>query len=579
MSLYTFDRNDAYRFAQFMGISTRERGDELIFEYCPYCQGQTRKKEKFSINLDKGVFNCFRASCGKHGNMIDLADFFDFSLNEDVDRFLKRGDWANRYKPLAGKKPVVVKDEAVKYLTHRGISEDIVRKYEVTVNDRGNLCFPFRDTTGNIWFIKYRNMHFKKGEDGSKEWCSANTKPILFGMNHCEDFTRLVITEGQCDSLACATAGIKNATSVPMGACNKNWIPHCYSWIQKFNEIVVFGDCEHGHITLVEMVQNYFENKKISVVREEDYQGCKDANDLLILHGKQAVIDAVENAEPILNKAVIDFSTIKPVDFNKVEKIKTGFPKLDGLIGGGFMVGQTILLSGERGKGKSTLASQFVVEALSQNANSFIYSGELSNEQVKTWLNSQLYGTSDLDEKQKRQCDRYYVGRCFGINDMTLSGRELLPIIKDTVIKKNIKFIVIDNLMSALTGDDSEKLYHRQSEFVGELVRMSKAMDLVVILIAHPRKGNGVFRNDDVSGSGDITNRVDIVMSYDVDPDREEVSELRMLRITKNRFVGKLGSFELWYEEKSKRISQYSTDFSRDYLDFGFVPENIEIPF
>lgn len=579
MGLYTFDRNDAFRFASFMGINTRVHGDELVFEYCPYCKGQTRKKDKFAINLEKGVFNCFRASCGKHGNMIDLADFFDFSLNEDVDRYLKRGDWANRYKPLAGKEPVEVKDEAVKYLTGRGISESIVKKYEVTVDDRGILVFPFRDPKGNVWFKKFRNMHFDKDRDSNKEWCTADTKPILFGMNHCEDFKRLVVTEGQCDSLACATAGVKNAVSVPMGAYNKNWIPHCYNWVQNFEEIVVFGDCEHGHITLVDIIQNYFDNKNVKVVREEDYKGCKDANDILRVHGKRALVDAVENAEPILNKAVIDFSTVKAVDFNKVPKIKSGFPKLDGLIGGGFMVGQTILLSGERGKGKSTVASQFIIEALSQGNNCFVYSGELSNDQVKSWMNSQLYGTSPLDEKQERQCDRFYVGRLFGFNDITLNGRELLPIIKDTVIKKNIKMILIDNLMSALTDDNTENLYRRQSEFVGELVRMSKAMDLVVILIAHPRKGNGVFRNDEVSGSGDITNRVDIVMSYDVDPDREEIQDLRLLRITKNRFVGKLGSFELWYEEKSKRISQYRDDFTRDYLDYTFVSDEQEIPF
>lgn len=579
MALYTFDRNDAYRFASFMGINTKERGDELIFEYCPFCKGQTKKKEKFSINLSKGVFNCFRASCGKHGNMIALSDFFDFSLNEDVDRYLKRGDWANRYKPLAGKEPVEVKDEAVKYLMGRGISEEVVKKYEVTVDERGNLCFPFRDPKGVIWFKKFRNMNFVKGRDSHKEWCTTDTKPILFGMNHCEDFTKLVITEGQCDSLACTTAGVKNAVSVPMGACNKNWIPHCYDWVQKFEEIVVFGDCEEGHITLVEMVQNYFDNKKVSVVRMEDYRGFKDANDILKGCGRRAVYEAVQNAEPILNKAVIDFATVKAVDFSKVPKIKSGFPKLDGLIGGGFMVGTTVLLSGERGKGKSTVASQFIVEALSQGNNCFIYSGELSNSQVKNWLDSQLYGTSPLDEKQERQCSRFYAGRLWGINDISLNGRELLPIIKDTVLKKNIKMILIDNLMSVLTGDDTENLYRRQSEFVGELVSMSKKLELVVILIAHPRKGNGVFRNDEVAGSGDITNRVDIVMSYDVDPDREEIQELRKLKITKNRFLGKLGNFELWYDEKSKRISEYQHDFSRNYLEDAVIAEGMEIPF
>ena len=71
------------------------------------------------------------------------------------------------------------------------------------------MYFHFFDEKGKIQFVKYRKTDFDKSKDANKEWCEANCKPILFGMKQCEDFTTLVITEGQIDSLSVATAGIK----------------------------------------------------------------------------------------------------------------------------------------------------------------------------------------------------------------------------------------------------------------------------------------------------------------------------------------------------------------------------------
>ena len=87
------------------------------------------------------------------------------------------------------------------------------------------------------------------------------------------------------------------------------------------------------------------------------------------------------------------------------------------------------------------------------------------------------------------------------------------------------------------------------------------------MLIAHPRKSKNEFENDDVSGSADITNRVDVVMSYDRPPDKEHPEEnQRTLKVTKNRTTGKLGKLEVFYSEDSKRISDDNNNFVRDYL-------------
>ena len=109
------------------------------------------------------------------------------------------------------------------------------------------------------------------------------------------------------------------------------------------------------------------------------------------------------------------------------------------------------------------------------------------------------------------------------------------------------------------------------------MTRYAKQLNCTFILVAHPRKSYGTLNNNDISGSADIVNRVDTVMSYSRDSERE-IPELRVIEVTKNRLTGKLGKFDTWFSENSRRISENPKDFSKDYLNFKGV-EEAEIPF
>lgn len=580
--IYEFKGDDAYRFADHLGIRTKTKGDELVFSKCPYCKQPTKSKEKFAINLRTGQFNCFRASCGAHGNMITLSKDFDFQLSEEVDRYFNRNNWNGRFRKFSDKHKES-SDKAIEYLKSRGISESVCKEYEITSREDKPevVVFPFRNENGELKFIKYRNTEYQKGiTKGSKEWCEKDCMPILFGMNKCKDFSRLVITEGQIDSLSVTEAGISNAVSVPTGAMGSTWVPHCYDWVNKFDEIVVFGDCEKGKVTLTEMIQSRFNGKNVKFVRVEDYQGYKDANEMLQNLGSGSIVSAINNAQAPLSNMVIDMASVEYRNFDSIPKIPTGFKELDRVLKGGYMFGTVVLLTGKRGNGKSTIGSQFVCEALKSNYNCFIYSGELPNFWVKDWIDVQLYGKQQLTNSQVERCENFYRDRLFLYNSdiiETDETEELIKIISDTIIKKDIKFILIDNLMSALEADYDESLYRKQSTFVGRLAKLSKALQVVVVLIAHPRKspknGNREFENDDVSGSGDITNKVDIIMSYDKPSESDLIcEEHRVLRVTKNRLWGWLTKIDLFYSDESRRTSENREDFSRDYLadDDGF---------
>lgn len=563
---YTFKANDVLDFARTIGADTHQKGDELFFRYCPKCRGGRGDTDTFSVNLENGTFKCFRATCDYHGHFVELARDFDYDLGFGEKRV---------YKKLP-QKPFVVRDEAIAYMATRGIGEAVCRKYEITSrkDNKNVIVFPFFDEQGVLRFVKYRNAKFRKGIDKNKEWSETDTMPIPFGMKQCQGFDRLVITEGQIDSLSLAECGIKNAVSVPTGATGFTWVTNCYDWISKFKEIIVFGDNEHGKITLADGLRARL-SMTIKVVRRKDYLGEKDANDILLKYGKSAVVRAVESAEVPKLENVKDLSTVQNVDLNSLQKIKTNIPTVDKIIGG-LVMGQLIVLTGKRGEGKSTFMSQLVCEALEQQETVFIYSGELADYHFKRWIDYQLAGPDNvrgslnpygdfeytLSESALNAITTWYRGRAYIYDNSWIPENENeLESLPDTIEKAikqyGIRLVCIDNLMTAMeTVNDNTQLNLAQSNFVGKLKKIAVKYDVAVILIAHPRKSREDITNDDVSGSSDITNKADVVMSYQ----RVDGSDTcnGKLFITKNRLFGKYAvgdrAILLRYDDATKRI-------------------------
>ena len=562
--MYEFKSSDVLDFANYIGAEVKQKGNELFFKYCPRCKGGGGDKDTFSVNLETGAFKCFRASCDYHGHFVELARDFGFKLDDEQER---------KYRKLPQPK-IESKPKAIEWLEKRGISADVVKRYKITVQkDNDNiLVFPFYDEQGVMQFVKYRKMDFDKERDKSKEWCEKDTMPILFGMAQCEDFTRLVITEGQIDSLSVASCGIKNAVSVPTGALGFTWLANCWDWINKFEEIVVFGDYEKGKITLIETLEKRIQGK-VKCVRCEDYLCEKDANDILRKYGKEAIIKAVENAELREVKYVKRLANVEEVNLTDLPKIKTGIRQLDRVCGG-LLRGHVVLLSGKRGEGKSTFMSQIVAEAIEQDNAVFVYSGELPNYHFKNWLDLQIAGNKYVSTRQNEYGDneyyltddtvkainKWYYDKAFIFDNSAVTDNEyegLLKVIIDSICRYDIKLVCIDNLMTAMDCDVNTDLYRQQSSFVKSLEKLAQQYDVAIILVAHPKKTQGDFDNDTVSGSSDITNAVSFVFNYQRAKDGSEHDS--ELMITKNRLNGKIltgdNSIKLYYSEKSKRVT------------------------
>lgn len=577
---YELKRADIFDFASSMHCDTREKGDELEFLYCPRCHGGAHQdKWTFSINLNSGAFKCLRASCDYQGHFVELCRDFDYRLEYEQPAKIYR------QLPQPKKKPES-RNEAVRYLQSRGISEAVTKRFHITVDKKNPkvLVFPFFDDAGKLVFMKYRQTDFQKGRDKNKEWSEKDTMPILFGMDQCDpNLKRLIITEGQIDSLSVIEAGFENAVSVPTGATGFTWLKPCWIWLMQFKEIIVFGDCEHGKITLLDTLTARLPKEiTIKAVQIKDYLGEKDANDILRKYGPKAIARCIEGAKVPELSNVKDLADVQRVDINQLDKIPTGIYELDQVIRG-MAMGQLVILTGKRGEGKSTFMSQLIVEALENKRTVFVYSGELADFHFKRWLDYQLAGNHSLDETKNKygsfdyslpdeteaKINEWYRGRAFIYDNNYLADSdqnefETLPeTIEKAILKYNVQMVCVDNLMTAMERvTEQNNLYLAQSNFVGRLKAIAMKYSVVIVLVAHPRKASGtefLDDNDLVAGSADITNKADIVLKYSrCNPDEYGCDSL--IKVTKNRLVGSLRlrndeAIKVNYSAQSKRIT------------------------
>lgn len=607
--MYTYSADDLDRLRLHIGGETRERGNELEWKRCPYCDGGDHgDKWTFSVNKETGQFICMRSSCGMKGAFVQLARDFNLELQDDVKEDYKTfdGSFVNRIDMWEATA------DSQKMLLKRGIPEGITSLYRVTTygDKPGLLVFPFFDDKSILNTIKYRNTSFVKGETkGSKEWWEKNTKPILYGMWLCSYGGSLVVTEGQIDALSLAAAGIQNPVSVPGGAKNFKWVKYCREFVEKFSEIIVFGDCENGKITLVDEMCDSFPDMKVRKVRFQDYLHCKDANEIL-----QALQDngdyepafealrmCVENAVDARQLPIKPLSSIEWHYSDDDQVIRTGFRSLDKEIRG-LSYGQLVILTGWSGDGKSNFASQLTVNIAAQDIKCLIYSGELSNRLVKEQIAFIAAGAGRItdtlkdgllkrrlrDEEQTRDAltrwmqDRLYIWEDVPITTDSTDKNDTARFIKllEMAVKAfQIKFVLLDNLMTLLTVQDDKDAYLAQTNTIKALKTLAQQLDVVVMLVAHPRKSTNATREltqDSISGAKDIVNLADMLFVYTRHSDQEKAKYPRRLNLLKNRrngilLEGKAGVY-LGYDSKSNRIGETKQDIERDYLK-GYAPE------
>ncbi len=194
---------------------------------------------------------------------------------------------------------------------------------------------------------------------------------------------------------------------------------------------------------------------------------------------------------------------------------RSGISELDRILGGGIVTGSLILLGGEPGVGKSTLALQI---ALALNSKKILYvSGEESEEQI-----------SLRAKRMKGSNPECYI----------LSETDLESILTHA---ENIKpgLMIIDSIQTISTGilESSAGSVSQVKECAAQLLKYSKMTGIPVFLIGH------ITKDGTLAGPKVLEHIVDVVLYFEGDNNYV----YRILRSVKNRFgsTSELGIFEM----------------------------------
>lgn len=297
--------------------------------------------------------------------------------------------------------------------------------------------------------------------------------------------------------------------------------------------------------------------------------------------------DKIEELAKIDVSKLKYYKTSNEIDMSSNENvfyIKTGIKDIDKYIKG-FALGELSVWSGGNGSGKSTLLSQLAIESFRKGNNVLIFSGELKDNRLMKWLNLQICGKSNLYHND--QYDYYYPRDLQKVMDFSNNklfiydneiGNDINKIIfaiYDAVKNKNVKMVILDNLMSMNLGENKDK-YDAQTKLITELSDMAKRLNIHIHFVCHPRKSTSFLRKYDISGTADLTNIADnVFIVHRVNNDFiKQTSEMfkwnkdndiyqysNIIEICKNREQGIQDMFiGQYFEAETKRFLNYKNE-------------------
>ena len=563
---------------------------------CPFCHGGEHNDQySFYVGLYNGTYYCHRAGCGAKGSFYSLANHFGEKINNDGFKINVHQNTKKLYELPDEETFHPATDVIYKYFESRHISKETVDAFHIMSDDEGNIVFPFyRNKT--LTYVKMREPRkYVKGESNRpKEWQLANTEAIPFNMDGVSFKKPLFITEGQIDSMALYEAGITNVISVPSGCRNLEFVTTCWDWFEKFSQIVLFGDNDEPGLEMIHtLLARLGEDRCLVPPQYPEFifngqqtgKMCKDANEILYCYGPEQLKEFAELCEPAPLKGVINAADIVYVDPMSIPRVMTNIRELDNTIGG-LAQGALTLLSGKRSEGKSTITGELALNAIEQGEKVAFYSGELSAQNWLNWIMLQATERQYLDVRMDDRTGKAYTyvpyevqqrirkwidGKLFLLDNASLEMEDQSEAILSTFTMIARRYapalFIVDNLMSSISTAEEE--LKAQTKFSNALKKFATKFRTHVILIAHPRKSKPGerFTNDTVSGSANLTNVSDTVLSI----------EKPNIRITKNREFGKCGFIQCSYDPANRRIFQTNmgdrTVYSWNHADLN-VPLN-----
>lgn len=502
---------------EFINIGIEPKGNETQQKVrCPKCKtlGKENWKDNcMSINLVEGIYNCHK--CTWQGTVKRFEKMREYRLPNK-----------NNMKNLS--------EKGRKFLNDRGITDKVIdRNKIVSSSDDRNIYFPYFK---NGDFINYK----KRGVDGKFFAQAKDAQPIIYNYDGVKGKEKIVICEGEIDSLSWEVAGVSWHTSVNMGAPNVTdksidkkleCLTTCYDVFDEASYIYIATDNDDNGRNLQQELIRRFGAEKCRIV---DLRPFKDANEVLVSEGAESLRNRLKMAETPKVEGVFEVDDVVESMLDGFENgqergTTTYIPQVDNAWT--WRSGEVNIWTGYQNEGKSLFLNQLAtIKAFHDGWKFGVFSPE--NMPMKDFFNDivEMYIGKSADPYYKNNQmtkDEYleaidFVKRHFFLiyPQKNFNLDSIFERAKFLVKTKGIRSLIIDpynTVQHKMYRGEREDLYI--SRFMSELKRFAVDNKISVNLVAHqvtPMKDeSGRYYKPDVNrikGGGTFSDKADNVM-------------------------------------------------------------------
>ncbi len=296
---------------------------------CPACGGGRTKEQSLSVKLDADgagiAWHCFRGNCGGSNIIPGSGRIEGVGVH---DRVPERRERRIPVKPVLHTEAEKARPDSFYALFEkRGISRETVDEFgiygvsrrwpkldddgkpvkddegEIVWEGKPTVVFPYR-WRGEVVNRKFRSIHKQFAQD-------RDSQRTLFNADAITTPDVVVLCEGEFDVMACWEAGLRQVVSLPDGSPNKlldeddpkrvddmrfDPLENCADILDGVEKFVIATDADVAGGYLAEEFARRLGRHRCWRVGWPE--GCKDANDVLVKHGRDALVRCVEQAEP-----------------------------------------------------------------------------------------------------------------------------------------------------------------------------------------------------------------------------------------------------------------------------------------
>jgi twinkle protein len=526
---------------------------------CPVCSVKSKRKNPKDLEFykDSEIAYCFKCN----------ASYFPYKpFTKDKEYILPKR--VNETK---------LSDTHLKYWEGRMISQKTLNK--LGVFSHGDwMCFPY--FRGEDWVnVKSRTIdkRFQLVKGAELTW---------YNFNELTDADKIIICEGEGEVLTWVENGFDWVISVPNGA-NKNteYLDLTIRLFDQIQRVYIANDNDEKGVELRDELARRIGPEKCVTI---NYRECKDGNEYFCKYGGIEFKKLIEDAKPIPLKGIVRVDSIQQdiIDLyeNGIQPGKTiGFEEIDKYCT--WELGRLAVVTGVPGSGKSEFVD-FITTRLNllHGWKSAYFTPE--NYPLK-------FHYAKLHEKfsGKKFTKNFDDGKFWGVyehisenfyyilNEEDMTVDSVMDGAKMLVKQYGVKILVVDpynKLEHQYNSSQTETQY--VSKFLDRLTLFSKMNNVLVILVAHPRKlqKGEIPTLYDISGSANFYNKTDygLTVHRDRDDNNMMVNSVQVhWQKIKFKHLGEQGVSQLKYNYKNGRFETGSVD---QWDDSNWLYKNAE---